>query len=530
MSELLAKAMKNASDSIVITDRLGNIVSVNDAFLSTFGFTEDEVIGNQIGSLASQKHDRAFYSRMWNTILNEKHWSGEIWNRRKDGEEFPTWMSVSAILDADQTTLNYLVIFTDLRIIRSSQEEALRLAYYDQLTKLPNRQKIVADLQNSHFSVCVIFNIDNFKEVNDLYGIETGDSILTQVGEWFSKMNFSPYRIGGDEFAVLLEGAFTWPDLRNRISALVALFEETVFQAMGEPLNLGMTVGVAMGEGKLLTRADIALNRAKKNKLPIALYAEHENVEALYRDNIRTSALIRTALSKGDIVCHYQPIVNLRNGEIGKYEALVRLRDEQGDLLPPALFLDVAKKTKLYPQITSEVVRQACTFFEARNEEFSVNLSDSDIRNPHIVREIIHMITATGTASRIVFEILESEGIESYDEVTDFIASVKALGAKIAIDDFGTGYSNFENIIKLNVDYIKIDGSLIKQMHLNRRHHIVVETIVSFAQKIGAQTIAEFVCCEEVYTAVRALGIDYAQGYFMGRPESPERISSSFSA
>ena len=193
----------------------------------------------------------------------------------------------------------------------------------------------------------------------------------------------------------------------------------------------------------------------------------------------------------------------------------------------------VVRSANIMPRLTHffllyiirlEVVNQACALFANRNEEFSINLSDSDIRNPHIVNEIIHTITKTKTASRIVFEILESEGIENYEEVVEFITTVKALGAKIAIDDFGTGYSNFENILKLNVDYIKIDGSLIQGITDNPRHHIVVETIVNFAHKIGAKTIAEFVSSEAIYTVVKELGIDYSQGYYTGKPE--EIISS----
>lgn len=280
-----------------------------------------------------------------------------------------------------------------------------------------------------------------------------------------------------------------------------------------------MTVGAAIGNNKLLTRADIALNRAKKDKVSISLYAEHENVEDIYRSNIKMSAAIRNALSKGRILCHYQPIVNICSGKIEKYETLVRMMDHDHNLIMPSKFLTIAKKTKLYPQITLEVIKQACHLFADRDEEFSINLSDSDIRDPHIVHEIIHIITKTKTASRIVFEILESEGIENYDDVVQFITTVKSMGAKIAIDDFGTGYSNFENILKLNVDYIKIDGSLVRGILDNQRHHIVVDTIVSFAHKIGAKTIAEFVSSEEIYDAVKKMGIDYSQGFFTGKPQ-----------
>jgi diguanylate cyclase (GGDEF)-like protein len=461
---------------------------------------------------------------MWNTLLREKHWSSEIWNRRKNGDIFPAWVSISAIMDENKKIQNYLAIFTDLTALRESQEQSLRLAYYDQLTGLPNRQKIVADMDERNPSVCVIFNIDDFKEINDFYGIETGDQILNQVGHWFSKMNFSPYRISGDEFAILLYENFTWSDLHNRIKALMSLLEEKVFLVRNETINIRMTVGAAIGNSKLLTRADIALNRAKKGKSSIALYAEHENIEETYRSNMRMSAMIRIALAQKRIVCHYQPIVNLITGKIEKYETLVRMMDSEHNLISPASFLSIAKKAKLYPQITIEVVNQACSLFSMRDEEFSINLSDSDIRDPHIVNEIIHTITKTKTASRIVFEILESEGIENYEEVVEFITTVKALGAKIAIDDFGTGFSSLAYLKHFEIDFLKIDISFIQQIEDNHKDREIVQTIVTLANAIGAKTIVEGIERLSQYEILKTMGATYAQGFYFDKPLYPNQF------
>lgn len=429
--------------------------------------------------------------------------------------------------DFHKRLLEICAIIVNMVLKRSEYEEQIELhqqtmlmmAYYDQLTNLPNRQKISADMSEKMPKACVLFNVDDFKEINDFFGIDAGDAILQDIGKWFNEMNYAPYRTGGDEFAILLYDDLTWKALRHRIVTLMSLFEEKVFIIGDEVLNLRMTVGAAMGEGKLLTRADIALHMAKEKKIPIALYEQTENIEETYRTNIAMTSSVRKALANQRIICYYQPIVNVTTGNIDKYETLVRMIDEQGNLIPPMEFLPIAKKTKLYPQITREVVYQACTVFANRTEEFSINLSDSDIRDPHTVQEIINTIIQTETASRVVFEILESEGIESYDEVTRFITQVKALGAKIAIDDFGTGYSNFENILKLGVDYIKIDGSLISGIANNERHRIIVETIIDFAGKIGAETIAEFVSDESIYLSIKAHGIDYSQGYYTGKPE-----------
>ncbi len=519
--QILGTAIQNASDGMVVTDSDNKIVEVNNAFMTTFGYTDrNAVIGQNPKIFASGKHDQLFYDQMWKSILHKGHWSGEVWNKRSNGELFPEWMSITAIVDDQQKINNYLAVFSDLSELRESQQKQVELAFFDQLTSLPNRQKIVADIDQKRPKACALFNIDDFKEINNFFGIDAGDSILQQVGLWLIEMGFYPYRTGGDEFAILFYEYTTWNQLHHQITTLMNMLEEKVFIVSDETFGIRMSIGVAMGVGKLLTRADIALHTAKEKKISIALYEEDENIEELYRSNIAMASTIRKALVNQRIICHYQPIVNLSTGSIDKYETLVRMIDENGEMVSPMEFLPIAKKTKVYPQITREVIHQACSLFSTRSESFSVNLSDSDIRDPYTIQEIIKTITQTGTASQIVFEILESEGIESYEEVAQFINQVKALGAKISIDDFGTGYSNFENILKLNVDYIKIDGSLIRGMTSNSRHNIIVESIVDFAHKIGAQTVAEFVSDEAIFEAVKKHGIDYAQGYYTGKPDS----------
>ncbi|MCL4430923.1 MAG: EAL domain-containing protein [Epsilonproteobacteria bacterium] len=519
--QILGTAIHNTSDGILVTDKYNNIIEVNNALMSAFGYTnKNEVIGYNPKIFASGHHDQKFYTQMWNSILKQGHWSGEVWNKRCNGEILPEWLSITAILDDQHKINNYLAVFSDLTKLRESQKKQVELAFFDQLTSLPNRQKIVADIEQNEPKACILFNIDDFKEINDFFGIDAGDSILYQVGQWFIEMGFAPYRTGGDEFAILFHEYTTWKQLNHQIITLMDLLEKKVFIVSNEMFNIRMSTGVAIGTGKLLTRSDIALHRAKEKKIPIALYEEEENIEEIYRSNITMASSIRKALANQRIICHYQPIVNISTGIIEKYETLVRMIDEDGKFVPPMDFLPIAKKTKVYSQITREVIYQACSLFSTRSESFSINLSDSDIRDSDTVQEIIKTITNTRTASRIVFEILESEGIESYEEVASFINHVKSLGAKISIDDFGTGYSNFENVLKLNVDYVKIDGSLIQGITSNSRHNIIVDSIVDFARKIGAQTVAEYVSDKAVYDAVKKHGIDYSQGYYTGKPDS----------
>lgn len=331
-------------------------------------------------------------------------------------------------------------------------------------------------------------------------------------------MNLQPYRIGGDEFATILSHEFSQEQLQMQLDHIIIQFGEKNFVVGDEILHLRASIGVAMMSEKPLIHADVALTKARNLKKPYSLYDPSEGIEEKYKMNIAMSTRIRQALIEHRIVCQYQPIINCKTGVIEKYETLVRIQCDDGTLIPPDDFLPIARKTKLYANITQEVIYQACHVFKNRTEHFSINLSITDILDAHTISTIERILEQTGTAKRVVFELLESEGIENFDEVASFITRMKSLGASIAIDDFGSGYSNFENILKLNIDFLKIDGSLIRTIDQDPRHRIVVESIVDFAHRIGIETIAEFVATKELLAMITELGITYSQGYHTGKP------------
>jgi diguanylate cyclase (GGDEF)-like protein len=403
--------------------------------------------------------------------------------------------------------------------VHEKTQEAVRHLYHDNLTGLPNRFKLQEDLSLLASSSVAILNIDDFKEVNDFFGIEAGDNLLIQVGRWLHDMHLSPYRIGGDEFAFCFTQKQSEQEIIHHVKMILSLLNEKIFIIDQETLLVRATVGIAYKSSKPLIHADVALNHARLLKQIYAVYDHSGAVEAQYQTNIAMTSQIRQALVEHRIVCQYQPIVSLESGKIEKYESLVRIKNEDGTLIGPYEFLSIAQKTKLYHHITREVVYQACTLFANREESFSINLSSSDMLDTNTVSTIENILRQTGTANRVIFEILESEGIENFEQVASFINRMKHLGAKIAIDDFGTGYSNFENILKLNIDIIKIDGSLIKSINENQRHKIVVEAIVNFAHRIGVETVAEFVASEETLQTITQMGITYSQGFHTGKPE-----------
>ena len=522
---------KHLPDMLWAKDLEGNYLYANESICKNLLMaSSDEVVGKNDVFFATRERNKHPENKNWHTfgelcfnsdyvvLENMKSMRFEEYGNIK-GELVYLEVHKAPLHDSNGKLIGTIGSGRNITAQIMLEKENEKLAYYDQLTGLPNRQKIIVDIANKNPFACVIFNIDEFKEVNDFFGTENGDKILKDIAVWFSKLDFETYRIDGDEFAILYYEDISLETIEHNVRNILSLFEEELFHIQNERIQITFSVGIAKEKYRLFTKADIAVHYAKEHKIKIAIYEENANIEQQYKQNMAVATCIREALIDNRIICHYQPIMNLSTGEISKYETLVRMIDKNNNTIPPLEFLTISKKTKLYPHITAEVIHQACNMFKDRKERFSVNLSIDDIKDANTVQEIIKTIIKTKTASRIIFEILESEGIENYEEVINFITQIKALGAEIAIDDFGTGYSNFEHVLKLNVDYIKIDGSLIKGMSENNKHKIIVETIVDFAKKVGSKTIAEFVSDEATFLIVKELGIDFSQGYYTGKPD-----------
>lgn len=402
--------------------------------------------------------------------------------------------------------------------IEEKTKQLISQSFEDTLTGLPNRHSLQYDLEQRHIHALMILNLYNFREINDFFGTAIGDHLIRQMGHWLRSYSLNPYRLSGDEFAVLIEEAYTPKELETFATRLMHRLSEHPFNAGVENVSLSVTIGIDPGPDISLAHADIALHQAKNNSKHFAFYNSESRVEEQYKANIAMTKMIHDALADGRIVCYYQPIVSTKTGKIEKYETLVRMIDEEGNIIPPYDFIRIAQKTLLYPLITRTVITQSCEAFRNRDEEFAINLSIRDILDAQTVAFIEETILRTGTANRIVFEILESEGIENFDAVLAFIDRMKLLGAKLAIDDFGTGYSSIENILRLNVHYIKIDGSLIRLLGSDARRSSIIESIAKCASKLGALTVAEFVESEELYNHITSAGIDFAQGYYLGKP------------
>ncbi len=425
--------------------------------------------------------------------------------------------------------------FVDLK------ESLSRRLYTDSLTGQPNREKLILDIENMKNPLILLINIDSFKEINDFFGNEAGDYILLEMSARLNKLSFGYdyhiYKMHGDEFAILMDLPLdsTYSSRKSVdyiVQYLFELINDNVFIFENHEINIRVTIGVAdyscldkyssanSLKSKIINNADMVLKEAKKIKKSFLVYEESMEINKEYEKNILWADKLKKALKDDRITVYYQPIVNNKNGKVSNYECLVRMIDTDGEVIGPYNFLVIAQKIRLYSQITSIVIKKAFRIFKDTADEFSINLTVKDILNQDTNRLIKHMLYRNaGIARRTVFEITESEGIFNFKVMTDFISEVKALGCKFAIDDFGAGYSNFEYIIKLKVDYIKIDASIIKNIDKDRESYIIAKMIVNAAKELGILTIAEFVHSKEVYEKCLELGIDYSQGFYFSEPK-----------
>ena len=394
--------------------------------------------------------------------------------------------------------------------------------YHDELTTLPNRKKLIETLSLEDDAILMILNIDKFQHINDLYGDKVGNDIIKNTA-LILKENVSKdallFKLHADEYALYLPIEGVYEEIKALALHLANCIENHIFTINDNEIYINATIGVAYGTSYLLNNADMALKLAKKKRKKYLIYESSMNIEHDYEQNLKWSKKIKDAIENNRIEPLFQPIVDTKTSKIVKYEALMRMIDEKGEYLSPIHFLELAKKNKLYPKLTKIIVEKTFEIFKNKDAQVAINLSVHDILNEDVYSTIIEKLYEYKLGDKIVFELIESDGIENYKEVIEFINEVKKTGAKISIDDFGTGYSNFEYIMKLKVDYIKIDASMIKDIDKNINSQMVTETIIDFARKMNIQTIAEFVHSQSVFDVVKEMGIDFAQGYFFGKPQ-----------
>lgn len=421
-----------------------------------------------------------------------------------------------------------IYLFFDLEKSRKNQIELTRKlerrAMTDQLTSLANRFAFEhEELTLIDNSSLLLINVDGFKNINDFYGREVGDEFLkflSRIVGGFKSLTlvYQVYRVGSDEFGVLV--STTERDrLIDLASGFIGEIESNNFSFQDITLGVQVSIGIS-SMAPLLECADIALRQIKKTRNKFMLYESNLSLEQQAKENLSMMHIIREAIECDYIEPHFMPIMNNADLSICGFECLIRLRDKDGNLYYPSDFLHIAKEGRLYGELTKIMFEKCMLKFSDNNYSFSINISIDDIED-HEVSDyfIVKLLKAPDIAERLTLEILESEGVRNYSILQTFIERVKLCGCKIAIDDYGTGYSNLQHLVKLKVDNLKLDGSLIEPMATDVSSFVAVRAIVEMAQDLGIKiTSAEFVSTEQVYSIVKSLGVTQSQGFYIGRP------------
>lgn len=502
-------------------DLQGNITYVNENFCKVTGYTKEEVIGKPHNIVRHPDNSKELFKELWETIKAKKIWKGILKNKGKL-DDYWVDIAIVPIFDEYNNTVEYIAVRHDITKMIKQQEELDNIANTDILTGYGNRYKLTKDIKNSTKPALAILNIDSFSQINDFYGHEKGDMVIKNLGDVIVKLieqkDCELYHLQGDEY-VIFNKNISKDKFTKVIDNLTLKVKSTKLYLGDEELHLNLTTAISFeNKDKILSTADISLKVAKRTNKSLVIYNDDISLNKEYENNIKWTKKIKEAIRDDNFIPVFQPIVNNSNGIWEKYESLVRLEDD-GKLISPYFFLEISKKTKHYTEITKIMVQKTFEEFKDKDSEFSINLTIEDILNPEIKEFIFQMVKRYDIGSKIVFEIVESESIENFEQVQEFIDKIKSCNCKVAIDDFGTGYSNFEYLVKLKADYIKIDGSLIKGIDTNETSQIVVQNIVNFANDLGMKTIAEFVENESILDKVKELGVDYSQGYYFSEPK-----------
>ncbi len=407
----------------------------------------------------------------------------------------------------------------------------LKDLYIDKLTHLPNRNRLKKDLAQTTEDLMALINIDKFSTINDLFGENNGDKILSEFSdnlkEHFSKQEYKIYRIEADKFAIVCkdhtkdieEFKKLCKDFANSVQKETILIDDN-------EIDLNVTIGIAKGDGNRAYKYSQRVIAYARNKFEqVMIYDDSFNIQESFEDNIKWVKKIKNGLKNGNFKGFYQPIVDNSTQQIYKYEALIRFIEDDGEVIAPFKFLDVAKKAKLYPHIIKVMLKEALLFIKAKSKRVAVNISFEDIASSETQQFIYEELKKHNQETKLLeFEILESEEISDIRIVKDFIYNVKQLGCTVGVDDFGAGYSNFNMLTNLNIDFVKIDSSLIKEIDHSKNQEIIVNTIANFSKEFGFATVAEFVSSKEIFEKVKSLGIDYSQGYYFGKPVSFDEV------
>ncbi|HEY0488813.1 MAG TPA: EAL domain-containing protein [Telluria sp.] len=544
-STRVAATVFQSQEGMFVTgpDRL--VLDVNDAFAAMAGFAAGELTGRDPLPVALEAGGPDFMPGIWEIIDKRGKWQGEVWTKRKNGTEYPAWLTVTAVRDAAGRTTNYVATQADITQQKLAQDEIMQLANYDALTGLPNRRLLLERLQHclsvsnrSNQAAALLFlDLDNFKDLNDTRGHEVGDQLLKQVAQRILgcvRQGDTVARLGGDEFVILLESIGEREDEAAEHAAAIGW---KIIRVIGEPFDIGaashhatcsigatLRIDHATDIDDLMKRGDLAMYEAKRDGRNTLRFFHH-SMESDVTYRIALEMELRESLARSEFMLHYQPQVD-GSGRITGVEALLRWNHLKRGVVGPGVFVPIAEASGLIVQLGSWVLRSACSQLaawadvpELAHLTIAVNVSARQFRQPEFVREALAILEETGArADRLKLELTETLLIESVEDTIGKMHQLKQHGIGFALDDFGTGYSSLSYLKRLPLDQLKIDRSFVRDVLIDPNDASIARSIVALGQALGLGIIAEGVETEAQRALLAELGCECCQGYLFGRP------------
>lgn len=543
--KLAASVFETSYEGIMITDKHLAIVDVNDSFTRITGYPKDEVIGQTPSLLQSGKHDRSFYTQMWQSIREHGSWQGEVWNRDRSGRIYPELLTISSVLNHQGEVEHYIGVFIDITHRKASEEEISKLAFYDSLTSLPNRrhfkdrllQVILSSTQSAKYAGLLFIDLDDFKNVNDSLGHDIGDQLLIDFSQRVQtcvRQSDSVSRLGGDEFVVVLSDLSLVEETAMRVAERVAT---KIVKSMEKPFLLATnkiyctcSIGVTLFHGhtypvdELLKQADLAMYRSKKTgKNAISFY--DPKLQSVVDASWLAHNELANAIAEQQITLHYQLQVDARGQPYG-VEALARWMHPEKGLIYPCDFIPVAEETGLIIQLGAMVIHQACQLLQRWAQSpltsrlvIAVNISVKQVEQNTFVDDLIETIRHYQVnPSRLSIEITENSLIHNVESVIKKIKALNDFGIVCSLDDFGTGYSSLKYLSILPIHYIKIDQSFVKDIRLNAGSNSIVSSIIAISKSLGMGVVAEGVETDYQFSYLASHGVRIFQGYYFSKP------------
>jgi len=536
-----AAVFQNIRDGIMITDATGTIIEVNPAFTEITGYRNDEAIGRSSGMLQSGRHDAAYYDVMWGSLRATGFWQGEIWNRRKDGEIYAEWLTITAVVNDHGEPHRYIAVFTDISRVKNAEDRADFIARHDSLTGLPNRSLIAQRCgpaleqaqRRGRKLALLILDLDLFKNINDSLGHEFGDRLLVAIAERFKtrlRGGDTLVRLGGDEFAVLMEDIADAADAailaRGLLDTLEAPFAIDNIDDVFISASIGISVAPddALDQSVLMRNADAAVFLAKsRGRKTFRFYTE--SLTTLAHERLSLESRLRKAIEAEHLVLHFQPLIHARSHTIIGAEALVRWNDPEQGLIAPMRFIPVAEDSGLIAPLGAWVLKAACRQMKQWLEDgrplqtIAVNMSPRQFALQDVPELVRQTLAETGLAPEFLeLEITEGILMEHGEGAIAVLNKIRQFGVRLSIDDFGTGYSSLSYLKRFPIDKLKIDQSFVRDITTDSSDAEIVTTIIAMARSLKLSVLAEGVETVEQHRFLEALGCDYYQGYLFSRP------------